>query len=198
MGGAVAGAALFLAAVFFLWRRKKGQSGDHRQLSPSNDGDLPLGTSSSGRPVAQLTSTPERGFQKISGRKLESVLTSGGDGYGGPGVLDSTDFRPGELASQDSASTSLAYAEPNDMPLRLSRIVDPGASSTRLPVQLEEARIQQGPARTPKTFPAYTVPSGHGGYPQGSSQHLPVPDQIGRSRPSLDGSRGSKFAENLG
>jgi hypothetical protein len=35
--------------------------------------------------TATETAPSERGFQKISGRKLESVLTSGGDGYGGAG-----------------------------------------------------------------------------------------------------------------
>lgn len=30
-----------------------------------------------------MSASSERGFQKISGRKIPSVLTSGGDGYGG-------------------------------------------------------------------------------------------------------------------
>ncbi|KAG8534147.1 uncharacterized protein KY384_000991 [Bacidia gigantensis] len=110
--GGCAGLILILVAILFLLRWRKGQVGRRRSISPpvpqlAGAGSAALGggmTQRSStrsnvpiaaaailnrlRPASSQTATTtstgpsEKGFQKISGRKLPSVLHSGGDGYG--------------------------------------------------------------------------------------------------------------------
>jgi hypothetical protein len=142
------------------------------------------------------SATTERGFQKLGGRKIESVLVSGGDGYGGlaPGsagnVSSSSFYRDsqGTYGGPGSLRSSLAVgpASPPQSPSRVGAYDSSGLDK-------EVAVLRSGPARSP----GFVASS-----PRGAntlSQHSPLvpPDPLGRSHPSLDGSRGSKFAENL-
>ena len=152
------------------------------------------------------TAPSERGFQKISGRKLQqSAFISGGDGFDDPTT--------GQGRGEPGAYGSYLGHERGDS----------GAQGNYIGPTDESVRVRPGPARTPQTFPAFTtvgsttaIPRNDVDHPayavdnasrgvnptpssrsQDPSQFLRQPDPLGRSRPSHDGSRGSKFAEDL-
>lgn len=132
------------------------------------------------------TAGSERGFYRVSGRKLPSVLQSGGDGYGG-GIAE-TNTMSGSSFYRDSTgfyggtgtpnSPSGAYAGPS-----IER--DSG-----VPV------MRPSPARTPVTehgpFGGFPMPP-----PTLTPPRRPGPDVLGRSHPSQDGSHASKFTEEV-
>ena len=127
---------LFFLLILFRWRR--GRTGQRRIISPPIPHEANVGfeaqtgtmtqrsstapivgailsrirpTSSQTAQTAATTDTApsERGFQKISGRKLQSVLASGGDGYGdnaaaspsaGPSAPAGTPRNPGVAPGQ--------------------------------------------------------------------------------------------------
>ncbi|KAI1853678.1 hypothetical protein JX265_003988 [Neoarthrinium moseri] len=123
---------------------------------------------------------PERGFQKVSGRKLPSVLQHGGDGYSDP-----TDPRNTMMSDQSFYRDSTGWWGGPDMP-RVA-VGSPMRPESGIPV------FHPGPARTPVTE------SGH------FSDTLEPPamrDPLGRSHPSQDGSNrshgsGSRFTEEI-
>ncbi|KAF9889069.1 hypothetical protein FE257_008046 [Aspergillus nanangensis] len=153
------------------------------------------------RTDSTLTSSgSERGFQKISGRKIPSVFQSGGDGYGGgfsegsPTASEpSTIFPPGSPVHPRSPVSQPPPSTPYGMPL--------DTSYTR---EAEEAVIfRPSPARTPVAGSANVSlcnePSISHVIPQSSTMPS-IPqrqDLLGRSHPSFDGSRGSRFTESL-
>lgn len=141
----------------------------------------------------------ERGFQKISGRKLPPVFTHGGDGYGG-GVDGDSPTAPGfptpSPATGPSGSPSF-YAPPPTSPYGVpldsnyTREVEEHTPPTRpklphLPVS-NTVNVS-----TPITVtPAHPVAQ-----PQSAVPFLPPrPDGLGRSLHSFDGSRSSRFTE---
>lgn len=126
--------------------------------------------------------TQEKGFYRVSGKKLVSVLESGGDGYSDPhNPHDSVGsnrsyFRDSQAFLDDS----------NDSPLQLGSPMRPVSGVVVM---------RNGPGRTPIQESALSSP-GHrpSAFP---TTTLPVPDQVGRSLASRDGSRGSgsRFTE---
>ncbi|PWY64639.1 hypothetical protein BO83DRAFT_138599 [Aspergillus eucalypticola CBS 122712] len=157
------------------------------------------------RTDSTLSSEPsERGFQKISGRKIPSVLQSGGDGYGGgyePGSPTasepSTLFSPSSPVQPRSPPTQPPVATPYGMPL--------DTSYTREAAEVGGIVVfRPSPARTPVTGSANASLSNE---PTGArvvsqvgalSPTMPKrPDALGRSHPSFDGSRGSRFTESI-
>ena len=107
--GGVAGATILLLLLLLLLRWRRGKTNRRRSISPPIPQTLgPGGVPQPGNMTQRSSTTPiaaaallgrfrpgsaqtattadtapsERGFQKISGRKLPSVLTAGGDGYG--------------------------------------------------------------------------------------------------------------------
>ncbi|GKZ18823.1 hypothetical protein AbraIFM66951_009527 [Aspergillus brasiliensis] len=159
------------------------------------------------RTDSTLSSEPsERGFQKISGRKIPSVLHSGGDGYGGgyePGSPTasepSTLFSPSSPVQPRSPPTQPPVATPYGMPL--------DASYTREAAEVGGIVVYRpSPARTPVsvTGSASASLSNEPTGPRVVSQvgalspTMPKrPDALGRSHPSFDGSRGSRFTESI-
>ena len=162
----------------------------------------------SGQTIATTTTTAstERGFQNLGGRKIESVLTSGGDGYGGlapnsAANLSTTSFyrdAQGNTYGGTGSTPSSMYVGPGSPPASPRRPAvgatvhpDPRASDK------EVAVLRSGPARTPVTTRGFESP------PRSVATAEPIPppiirpDALGRSHPSFDGSRGSKFAEDL-
>ncbi|KAE8319200.1 hypothetical protein BDV41DRAFT_560464 [Aspergillus transmontanensis] len=151
------------------------------------------------------SSTSERGFQKISGRKIPSVLRSGGDGYGGgfsegsPTMSEpSVSFPPGSPVLPRSPTSQPPPSTPYGMPLDVSYTRE--AEETN-PVVI----FRPSPARTPipgsadaslSNEPSVSriVPLAQGAL----SPTIPKrPDVLGRSHPSFDGSRGSRFTESI-
>lgn len=118
----------------------------------------------------------ERSFQKISGRKLPSVLQHGGDGYSAP-----TDVRDSILSDGSHYRDSQGgyFGGPNMPRLALGSPMRPESG---VPI------FHAGPARTPVTE------QGH------FSLEDPFRDPVGRTLASLDGSSrshgsGSRFTE---
>ncbi|RAL15373.1 uncharacterized protein BO97DRAFT_210148 [Aspergillus homomorphus CBS 101889] len=152
----------------------------------------------------------ERGFQKISGRKIPSVLHSGGDGYGGgaeqtsPTVSEpsSTFAAPGSPVIPRSPPSQPPLTTPYGMPLDTSYTRE---AEEPLPV----VKFRPSPARTPVTGSANAslhnepsaprmIPSVHVQVSGALSPTMPKrPDALGRSHPSFDGSRGSRFTESI-
>ncbi|KAE8366847.1 hypothetical protein BDV27DRAFT_143342 [Aspergillus caelatus] len=151
------------------------------------------------------SSTSERGFQKISGRKIPSVLQSGGDGYGGgfsegsPTISEpSVSFPPGSPVLPRSPTSQPPPSTPYGMPLDVSYTRE--AEETN-PIVI----FRPSPARTPipgsanaslSNEPSVSriVPLAQGAL----SPTIPKrPDVLGRSHPSFDGSRGSRFTESI-
>ncbi|TAQ84559.1 hypothetical protein B7494_g7109 [Chlorociboria aeruginascens] len=127
------------------------------------------------------TAGSERGFYRVSGRKLPSVLRSGGDGYGG-GVDPDTATLSGTSFYRDSQGF---YGGPGSPPL-----VRPGTRErdSGIPV------MRPSPARTPVTE--------QGPFTEPSAEPPPLvpprrPDALGRSHPSQDGSHTSRFTEEV-
>ena len=265
--------------LLFRWRR--GKLNNRRTISPPVPQTIgPGGVPQSGnmtqrssttpiaaagffrslRPASSQTATTadtapsERGFQKISGRKLPSVLASGGDGWGDPPTAAPTAGPTGAAAGLGMAAGVAKERSPFDDPPPGQRPSPPhslsgssfyrdshgfyggvvpeeqtetssspgssssptyfaplGAAAGRSNVPLghgspsrrdEAAQMRPGPARTPViNQPGFG--SIRGGAPPRPVRATPPPaglhpvrDGLGRSHPSQDGSRGSRFTED--
>lgn len=126
------------------------------------------------RRASEPSETGERGFVRVAGRKLPSVLQAGGDGY--------TDPREGTANDDESVyyRDSQAFFEPNGQ-TRLA------LGSPMRPVS-GVVVLKESPARTPVTESAP--------FPDTRSTFFPLQpparDPVGRSLTSQDGSRGSR------
>ncbi|KAJ6170614.1 hypothetical protein N7485_007960 [Penicillium canescens] len=147
------------------------------------------------------SNSSERGFQKISGRKLPPVLTHGGDGFGGgldgdsPTVPGFPPTSPGPGPTGSPAFHAPPPASPYGMPLdsKYTREIEEHQppvppSPVHLPIS------NTVPVATPITVtPAHPVAQ-----PQSAIPIVPQrPDGLGRSLPSFDGSRSSRFTEGI-
>ncbi|KAI1498210.1 hypothetical protein F5X99DRAFT_337791 [Biscogniauxia marginata] len=124
----------------------------------------------------------ERGFAKVSGRKLPPVIQFGGDGYSDPRATimsdQSIEYRDSQNILGNPSSSRLAVGTPM-------------RPDSGVPV------FHAGPARTP-----VTEPNPFSSYEDNSPLEPPGRDPLGRSHPSHDGSTqsrgsGSRFTENL-
>ncbi|KAI8964020.1 hypothetical protein F5Y11DRAFT_123129 [Daldinia sp. FL1419] len=125
----------------------------------------------------------ERGFSKVSGRKLPPVIQFGGDGYSDP---RDTVLSDQSIEYRDSAFPGLGGGL---APTRLA-VGAPMRPESGIPV------FNPGPARTPKTEQATFSPV------LDNSPLEPPRDPLGRSHPSYDGSSrshgsASRFTEEL-
>ena len=159
------------------------------------------------RPTSQQTASTEtagseRGFYRVSGRKIVPALTSGGDGYHGT-TLSETSFYPDEPGIMGTSATVTAQAGPSSSSAAAApRPLTPVGSSLRGSGSVEGDRatvMRPSRARTPVGSPGpygrlHSPPFGSPVQPRRS----PRPgDGIGRSHPSHDGSRGSRFTEDV-
>ena len=247
--GGLAGLTVLLVILLFIlrWRRKlhtRQLTGEDTEMAETNRAppEAPVTQRSSATPLAAAgiapflrrlrshsgqtaatteTAPSERGFQNLGGRRIESVLTSGGDGYGGPGPVnpDRETNLAGSSFYRDSQGTtyggpgslpSSMYVGPGSPPLSptIPSAAEAGPSIPSVPLEphdrlpdQEVAVMRPSPARTPVTSQAAftTNPPRATPPPRAppSPRPPPIGDGIGRSHPSLDGSR-SRFAENLG
>ncbi len=237
--GGVAGLTIILVFLLFIlrWRRRKMLD---RQLRNGDFETAPPGTAQSTAAMAQSaapfaetglvpffrklrprsgqttatidTASTERGFQNLGGRKIESVLVSGGDGYGGPGrgsvgnVSSSSFYRdsqgtyggPGSLPSSMFVGPGSPPMSPPMSPLKSHPVSGEfGAYPDARALEKEVAVMRPGPNRVPMRSPGFSRTSSTAPAPNVIPPPMIRPDTIGRSHPSLDGSRGSKFAENI-
>ncbi|KAI9806280.1 MAG: hypothetical protein M1825_006395 [Sarcosagium campestre] len=207
--GGLAGFALLLVVFLLLLRRKKTQ---RRAIQPlaGNEAEEGEAHREGGQQVAERTSeTPiapagflrrlrpssqqtvstdtapsERGFYRVSGRKIPPAIGGGGDGYGDDGrTLSETSFYDSQGFYAGSPSG------PSAAPARPESHGDGRTEGV--------AVMRPSPARTPVTaqapYSAFPTP------PSGNSPvRRPLPsDALGRSHASLDGSRGSRFTEDV-
>jgi hypothetical protein len=128
----------------------------------------------------QTEAPAERGFYRVSGRKIQSVLQTGGDGYG--------DEDPG--GGNNATGRSSFYKESGGV---YSGSGAPPSPPVGISIQrdAENPIMRPSPARTPVTQPgpfSTMVPP---------PLNIPPrrPDALGRSRPSQDSSHPSKFTE---
>lgn len=158
----------------------------------------------SGMTTATTETAPsERGFQNLGGRKLPSVLAAGGDGYGGgydkETLSGSSFYRDSQgLHGGPGSPSASGFAGPSAGPLDhgARKVVDAGDK--------EVAIMRPSPARTPVTsqgaFEVLPSPTRGPTIPRATPTPPPpigiiTRDAIGRSRPSFNGSRGSRFTE---
>ncbi|KLU90086.1 hypothetical protein MAPG_09051 [Magnaporthiopsis poae ATCC 64411] len=148
--------------------------------------------------------TSERGFYRVSGRKLPSVLQHGGDGYTNPHASVMSDeseimYRDSQAFFSGVGGTRLAVGSPM-RPESGIAVMNPGPARTPVPGQsphLEASPTMSPPpamASNPATPRDSLVPQ-----PLRPTPPPPRLDAIGRSRPSMDGSRvsSSRFSEHL-
>jgi hypothetical protein len=144
----------------------------------------------------------ERGFQKISGRKIPPVLTHGGDGYGG-GIDGDSPTIPGfpPMSPAGGATTSpSSQAPPPTSPYGM--VLD--TKYTQEVEERAESPVRPSPVHLPISSSvnvgvATTVtPSTPIAQPQSAIAVMPQrPDGLGRSLASYDGSRSSRFTESI-
>ena len=140
-------------------------------------------------PGGEASGTGERGFYRVSGRKLPSVFLSGGDGYTDPRasvISGETDYYRGSQAFDpiSGGSTHLALGSPmrpvSGVPL-----------------------MRTGPGRTPiqesNPFADPPSPPGSPTLVSPTSPARPTGDHLGRSLTGNDGSRAStsRFQEKM-
>ncbi|KAK4168979.1 hypothetical protein QBC43DRAFT_83608 [Cladorrhinum sp. PSN259] len=125
----------------------------------------------------------EKGFYRVSGRKLQSVLETGGDGYSDP-VLDPRDSISGTSYYRDSQ----AFLDSKLPPLQLGSPMRPQSG---VPI------FHSGPQRTPVQESA-PFPPGHRNSAFPNMLQIPEADPLGRTLMGQDGSRvsQSRFTEN--
>ena len=126
-------------------------------------------------PAAAAPEAGERGFYRVSGRKLPSVLTAGGDGYTDPResyLSGHSDYWRGSQSFEPSQGTSTRLA-----------LGSPMRPVSGVPI------MRPSPGRTPIARDN----------PFADPLPRPSADGVGRSMPGEDGSRGSgsRFQERL-
>jgi hypothetical protein len=201
--GGVAGIAVFAMLLFLLLRYKRrngGQSffgsapsGNQGMITESEDRGPsgPSGPSMTQRSGAfgvsaalaslnrkappEPSGAEERGFQRISGRKLPSVLHAGGDGY--------TDPRESVMSGNSDYYRGSQEFDPTFIGGGRLALGTPMRPVSGVPV------IRSGPARTPVAVTEENP----------FDDPLPLSDPVGRSLIGQDGSRGSgsRFQERL-
>ncbi|KAL1997855.1 hypothetical protein VTN02DRAFT_556 [Thermoascus thermophilus] len=172
----------------------------------------PMGVINRWRQSTMTTSTTETapsetGFQKISGRKIRPALQTGGDGYGDdePPLAESPGPSPASNIQSPSSPSSFPV---HVVPPPASQSAPTGPQSPSLAVSTareneEEsdglAVMRPSPARTPVACSSSLAAPGQSMPPnQTRAPLMPTrPDGLGRSHPSFDGSRGSRFTESL-
>lgn len=208
--GSLAGAALILALILFLLRRHKQRrggalqlTGDERENNHRSVSQVPTATSAfvpiaflnrfsgmSGK-TAETNSSGggERGFQRVSGRKLPSAFSEGmtSDQFSGGGAMSVSSFYQDDHGVYGGPGISKEFGK---------EIGD--SSMTRESGQMN---IRPSPARTPVIrHPDDGNPFAdrhHLSPPHSPVAELPPRGTLGRSLPSADGSRSSKFTENV-
>ncbi|PGH14827.1 hypothetical protein AJ80_05752 [Polytolypa hystricis UAMH7299] len=163
------------------------------------------------------TSPSDRGFQRLGGRKITSVLESGGDGYddafgtsldsgGMSKEIGGGPFPPPATASTFDSHQYMSQSGPRtgiSQPFPAPPLGRPASQESDSSAQVV---LRPSPARTPMTSTAdVTSPATpRSAAPSRQAQHPPMPalrisisDGIGRTHGSADGSRTSRFTEGV-
>lgn len=205
--GSLAGAALILAIILLLIRRHKRRRGGALQLTGDDhtDHDHPMRQapprasivpsaflhrfSGMSRSTADTSiSGGERSFQRVSGRKLPSAFSEG---------MTSEQFSRGGTMSGSSfyQDDHGVYGGPG-----LAKDLGKEVGATSTSRGSGQMNFRPSPARTPIIRHPDDIPSNdpsHLSPPQSPNPDFPTRGTLGRSLPSADGSRSSRFTENV-
>ncbi|CAI6333231.1 unnamed protein product [Periconia digitata] len=216
--GSLAGAALILALLLFLLKRhkQKKQSAplqlpedDHADNQPMTQAAKHTSYmapsflnrfSGTSRLTTETASTGEKSFQRISGRKLPSAFSEGmtSEQFArGEGTLSGSSFYKDDKGFYGGSGVT-----PKDF--ALAKEIGDSPSTGAMGTQ---ELVRPSPARTPIVHHRDDAPvfgaSRNGGGSTLSPPLTPNPDYsgprgtLGRSHPSHDGSRSSRFTENV-
>ncbi|KAI4658760.1 uncharacterized protein J4E79_006519 [Alternaria viburni] len=207
--GSLAGAALILAIILLLLRRHKRKQGGALQLTGDDHTDnnqsmrqapttattlAPIAflnrfSGLSGKTAETNLSGGERSFQRVSGRKLPSAFSEGmtSDQFSRGGTMSGSSFYQDEHGTYGGPGMSKEFGK---------EIGDSPANRESGPMN-----IRPSPARTPVIrHPDEGNPFSDRHYlspPQSPNPDAPPRGTLGRSLPSADGSRSSRFTENV-
>ncbi|KMU79733.1 hypothetical protein CISG_02151 [Coccidioides immitis RMSCC 3703] len=170
----------------------------------------------SGQLIRSEEFTPaQRGFEKLGGRKLKSVLETGGDGYDNEFGVSEKVYESGALAKELGrvGVASPSYNPQTDKETGQSRSIPSpplGRPASRDSDTSEQVLFRPSPARavtTESSISRVSLPtSARTGITTQTSQPHPPPrsplrtfssDAVGRSHHSADGSRASRFTEGI-
>ncbi|KAH7402366.1 hypothetical protein DE146DRAFT_754947 [Phaeosphaeria sp. MPI-PUGE-AT-0046c] len=219
--GSLAGAALILAIILFLLRRHKRQRRGALQLTgdeqtdrvppmsqdPSNNNNripstfLNRFSGMSKSTIDTNTSVGEPSFQRVSGRKLPSAFSEGmtSDQFSrGGGTLSGSSFYTDDQGTYGGPGTSKEFGKEYGKEIGGSAAaIGTGMSfrpgPARTPMIRHPDDDYSNPFADPAPFPRDTS---HLSPPQSPNPDLPR-NTLGRSLHSHDGSRSSKFTENV-
>lgn len=130
---------------------------------------------------ATAAPTQEKGFYRVSGKKLRSVLESGGDGFSDPDPHDS-------ISGTSYYRDSQAFLDSSNLPpLKLGSPMRPTSGVPIFHTSPQRTPVQENgpfPLGSPSAFP--------------NMLQVPEADPVGRSLTAQDGSRvsQSRFTEN--
>jgi hypothetical protein len=210
--GSLAGAALILAIILLLLRRhKKKRSGalqltgdDHTDLrqtvtqAPTSKSLVPAAflprfSGMSGKTAETSTSAGEKGFQRVSGRKLPSAFSEGmtSDQFSRGGTMSGSSFYTDDQGTYGGYAVSKEFAKEtgDGYAGRESGQMNFRPSPARTPV------IRHPDDDTnPFADPSYLSPPQSPKFDLTTRGSRPT---LGRSLASQDGSRSSRFTENV-
>ncbi|KAL4906255.1 hypothetical protein BDW74DRAFT_151592 [Aspergillus multicolor] len=176
------GAAYFAPAFMKRWRQSQISTGEESFVS--------------------TTPSSERGFQKVAGRKLPSGTQPGyeyGNGSLSPTESEISATFPPIIPRSPFSPSQPPPSNPFSMPLDTSFTRE--APEEGVPVMRPSpARIPTSGSANATTWAeasARSVPMPYTMAPSGPIAIPKRPDALGRSHPSFDGSRGSRFTESL-
>ncbi|KAL6704125.1 hypothetical protein ACN47E_008788 [Coniothyrium glycines] len=207
--GSLAGAALILAIILLLIRRHKRRRGGALQLTgddhtdrhqpmrqaPARSSIIPSAFlhrfSGMSRSTAETKlSGGERSFQRISGRKLPSAFSEGmtSDQFSQGGTMSGSSFYRDDHG---------IYGGPG-----LSKELGKEIGDTHTTRESGHMNFRPSPARTPMIrhpdeAPTFDTDQSYLSPPQSPNPDFPTRGTLGRSLPSADGSRSSRFTENV-
>lgn len=206
--GSLAGAAFILAILLILLRRHKRKRGGALQLTgddhdPAHDPSMrqppvrnsvaPIAflkrLSGMSRSTAETTlSGGERSFQRVSGRKLPSAFSEGmtSDQFSRGGTMSGTSFYQDDHGIYGSAGMAKEFGKE--------------IGDTHTSRESGQMNIRPGPGRTPIIRHPDEDPFADKTYlspPQSPKLSSPGRGTLGRSLHSADGSRSSRFTENV-
>jgi hypothetical protein len=213
--GSLAGAALLLAVILVLLRRHRRQRRGALQLTndetteraPPRDKDASRGhripsaflnrfSGMSKSTIETNTSAGERSFQRVSGRKLPSAFSEGmtSEQFSRGGTLSGSSFYQDDQGAYGGPSLSKEFGKEvgGYAGTAGSGTMNIRPSPARTPI-IRHPDDHSNPFADPAPFPR---DNSHLSPPQSPNPDAPR-STLGRSLQSADGSRSSKFTENV-
>jgi hypothetical protein len=224
--GSLAGIALILAIILMLLRRhKRKQNGGALQLTGSNTADdersmqqvqAPAHNSlapsvflnrlsAMSRSTVDTSATGERSFQRVSGRKLPSAFSEGmtSDQFPRGGPTSGSSFYQDDHGTYGGSGMSKEYGgdfakEIGDMSGAVAKMsMRPSPARTPIIRHPEDNPFADSNRSTLSTNPFSDMNRSTLSPPQSPNPEFPSRAALGRSLHSADGSRSSRFTENV-